>query len=63
MNAVTLAMDNVVIDMERRSGVPVIARVLLWFSRVGKHLGKEPLEGEVSSLSAMLTFYASQGTS
>jgi hypothetical protein len=48
MNVVTLAMDNAAIDIGKAAVVfLVIAGVLLWFSRVNKHLGKELVEGGI----------------
>jgi hypothetical protein len=48
MNVVTLTMDNAAIDIGKAAVVfLVIAGVLLWFSRVNKHLGKELLEGGI----------------
>jgi len=46
--AVTSTMDNAAIDIGKAAVVfLVIAGVVLWFSRVNKHLGKELLEGGV----------------
>jgi len=48
MSVVTLTMDNAAIDIGKAAVVfLVIAGVLLWFSRVNKHLGKELVEGGV----------------
>jgi hypothetical protein len=45
---VTLTMDNAAIDIGKAAVVfLVIAGVLLWFSRVNKHLGKELVEGGI----------------
>lgn len=48
MSAVTLTMDNAAVDIGKAAVVfLVIAGVLLWFTRVNKHLGKELLEGGI----------------
>ena len=48
MSVVTLTMDNAAIDIGKAAVVfLVIAGVLLWFTRVNKHLGKELLQGGV----------------
>jgi hypothetical protein len=48
MTAVTLTMDNAAIDIGKAAVIfLVIAGVLLWFSHVNKHLGKELLEGGI----------------
>lgn len=48
MSVVTLTMDNAAVDIGKAAVVfLVIAGVLLWFSRVNKHLGKELLEGGI----------------
>jgi hypothetical protein len=48
MNVVTLTMDNAAVDIGKAAVVfLVIAGVLLWFSRVNKHLGKELVEGGI----------------
>jgi len=48
MTAVTLTMDNAAIDIGKAAVIfLVISGVLLWFSRVNKHLGKELLEGGI----------------
>ncbi len=48
VSVVTLTMDNAAIDIGKAAVVfLVIAGVLLWFSRVNKHLGKELLEGGI----------------
>jgi hypothetical protein len=48
MSVVTLTMDNAAIDIGKAAVVfLVIAGVLLWFSRVNKHLGKDLVEGGV----------------
>jgi hypothetical protein len=48
MSAVTLTLDNAAIDIGKAAVIfLVIAGVLLWFSRVNKHLGKELLEGGI----------------
>ncbi len=48
MSAVTLTFDNAAIDIGKAAVVfLVISGVLLWFSRVNKHLGKELVEGGV----------------
>lgn len=44
--AVTATMDNAAIDVGKAAVVfLIIAGVVLWFTRVNKHLGKELLEG------------------
>lgn len=46
--AVTLTMDNATIDIGKAAVVfLVIAGVVLWFTHVNKHLGKELLEGGI----------------
>jgi hypothetical protein len=48
MTAVTLTMDNAALDIGKAAVIfLVIAGVLLWFSHVNKHLGKELVEGGV----------------
>jgi len=48
MSAVTLSMDNAAVDIGKAAVVfLVIAGILLWFTRVNKHLGKELLEGGI----------------
>ena len=48
MSAVTLTMDNAAVDIGKAAVVfLVIVGVLLWFTRVNKHLGKELLEGGI----------------
>jgi len=48
MSVVTLTMDNAAIDIGKAAVVfLVIAGVLLWFSRVNRHLGKDLVEGGV----------------
>ncbi len=48
MAAVTLSMDNAVIEIGQAAVVfLVIAGIVLWFTRVNKHLGKELLEGGI----------------
>jgi hypothetical protein len=47
-SAVTLTMDNAAIDIGKAAVVfLVIAGVVLWFTHVNKHLGKELLEGGI----------------
>ena len=47
-SAVTLTMDNATIDIGKAAVVfLVIAGVVLWFTHVNKHLGKELLEGGI----------------
>jgi hypothetical protein len=47
-SVVTLTMDNAAIDIGKAAVVfLVIAGVLLWFTRVNKHLGKELVEGGI----------------
>jgi hypothetical protein len=47
-SAVTLSMDNAAIDLGKAAVVfLVIAGVLLWFTRVNKHLGKDLVEGGI----------------
>ncbi len=46
--AVTSTLDNAALDIGKAAVVfLVIAGVVLWFSRVNKHLGKELVEGGV----------------
>ena len=48
MSAVTLTMDSAAIDVGKAAVVfLVIAGILLWFTRVNKHLGKELLKGGI----------------
>src|SRR5438309_7887721 len=48
MSAVTLTMDSAAIDVGKAAVVfLVIAGILLWFTRVNKHLGKELVEGGI----------------
>jgi hypothetical protein len=48
MSAVTLTMDSAAIDIGKAAVVfLVIAGILLWFTRVNKHLGKELLKGGI----------------
>jgi len=48
LTAVTLTMDNAAVDIGKAAVIfLVISGVLLWFSRVNKHLGKELLEGGI----------------
>jgi hypothetical protein len=48
MSVVTLTMDNAAVDIGKAAVVfLVIVGVLLWFSRVNKHLGKELVEGGI----------------
>jgi hypothetical protein len=48
MSVVTLTLDNAAIDIGKAAVVfLIITGVLLWFSRVNKHLGKELLEGGI----------------
>lgn len=45
---VTLALDNAALDVGKAAVVfLIIAGVILWFSRVNKHLGKELVEGGI----------------
>ena len=47
-SAVTLTMDNAAIDIGKAAVVfLVIAGVVLWFTHVNKHMGKELLEGGI----------------
>ena len=48
MSAVTLTMDNAAVDIGKAAVIfLVIAGVILWFTRVNKHLGKELVEGGI----------------
>jgi hypothetical protein len=48
MSVVTLTMDNAAVDIGKAAVVfLIIAGVILWFTRVNKHLGKELLEGGI----------------
>lgn len=48
MSAVTLTIDNAAVDVGKAAVIfLVIAGVILWFSRVNKHLGKELVQGGV----------------
>src|SRR5438132_13974087 len=48
MTAVTLTLDNAAVDIGKAAVVfLVITGVILWFTKVNKHLGKELLEGGV----------------
>jgi hypothetical protein len=48
MSLVTLTMDNAAVDIGKAAVVfLIIAGVILWFTRVNKHLGKELLEGGI----------------
>jgi hypothetical protein len=48
MSVVTLTMDNAAIDVGKAAVVfLIIAGVLLWFSRVNRHLGKDLVEGGI----------------
>jgi hypothetical protein len=47
-SAVTLTMDNAAIDIAKAAVVfLIIAGVILWFTHVNKHMGKELLEGGI----------------
>ncbi len=46
--AVTLTMDNAAIDIGKAAVVfLIIAGIVLWFTHVNKHLGKEMVEGGI----------------
>jgi hypothetical protein len=48
MSAVTLTMDSAAIDIGKAAVVfLVIAGILLWFTKVNKHLGKDLLKGGI----------------
>ena len=48
MSVVTLTMDNAAVDIGKAAVVfLIITGVILWFTRVNKHLGKELLEGGI----------------
>ena len=48
MSAVTLTMDSAAVDIGKAAVVfLVISGILLWFTRVNKHLGKELLKGGI----------------
>jgi len=48
MSVVTLTLDNATVDIGKAAVVfLIIAGVMLWFTRVNKHLGKELLEGGI----------------
>jgi hypothetical protein len=48
MSAVTLTMDNAAVDIGKAAVIfLVIAGVILWFTRVNKHLGKELVSGGI----------------
>ena len=48
MSAVTLTMDSAAVDIGKAAVVfLVISGILLWFTRVNKHLGKELVEGGI----------------
>src|SRR5260370_1928369 len=48
MSAVTLTMDNAAVDIGKAPVIfLVIARVILWFTRVNKHLGKDLVSARI----------------
>lgn len=48
LTAVTLSMDNAAVDIGKAAVVfLIISGILLWFSRLNKHMGKELVEGGI----------------